>query len=212
MKKIISLLLVMVAACALNSASAAKIYYVVQGSYSSFQKAKDAYEGAVYRTSANGKTVYRTCPACFYSLSDAKDFASALKEHDDVDAWVWPSDTKLSHLDPCEGSECSCMPYKSIPSTMTFYYVIEKTNNTLSAAKDVHVSDWEDYDIIVDGSKYYASFGRYTTHAEAQKSVNRLARDGRKCWIWAHAGHANYYYGNYTVDPDGSIFLHNVYR
>ncbi len=202
----------------LHSASAAKVYYVVAGSYSSQSGAQMCnVEGAIYRTTSNGKTLYRVCPACFYSLSDAKEFASALREHDDVDAWVWPSNTLLSHTvttrnNYCDGSECYCKPYKSIPSSKTLYYVIEKTNNTLSGAKNVHTYDWDDYDIIIDGGKYYACFGRYNTRAEAQNSVNRWARDGRKCWIWAHAGRANYYYGNYTVCLDGSIHLLNVYR
>lgn len=57
---------------------ARNVYYIVCGSYTSLNAAIKQSEQMsevvfypVYKTKANGKTVYRLCCACYYSREDA---------------------------------------------------------------------------------------------------------------------------------------------
>lgn len=77
----------------------AKVYYLVCGSYSSLEKAKEASEFMsevlyypVYKTTVNGKTVYRLCCECYYSKKKAQARAKELMGmvfNDSI--WVWES-------------------------------------------------------------------------------------------------------------------------
>ena len=78
------------------------IYYVVLGSYSSLQNAKNSSndlwvieEGMgtspVFKGYAKGQTVYRVCNGIFKRKSDAKAHVSDLKNLYGVKAWIWES-------------------------------------------------------------------------------------------------------------------------
>ena len=75
-----------------------KVYYLVCGSYSSLEKAKEASENMsevlfypVYKTTAKGKTVYRLCCECYYSKKKAQARAKELKDMVFNEIWVWES-------------------------------------------------------------------------------------------------------------------------
>ncbi|MBR5030732.1 MAG: SPOR domain-containing protein [Muribaculaceae bacterium] len=75
------------------------VYYIVCGSYTSLDKAKKQSEQMsevlfypVYKTTANGKTVYRLCCECYYNRADAeKDLKGFLSGFSGDDWWIWPS-------------------------------------------------------------------------------------------------------------------------
>lgn len=75
------------------------VYYIVCGSYSSLDKAIKQSEMMsevvfypVYKTTANGKTVYRLCCECYYSREDAqKDLDGIFSGFKGDDWWIWPS-------------------------------------------------------------------------------------------------------------------------
>ena len=77
----------------------AKVYYLVCGSYSSLDKAKEASEFMsevlfypVYKTTVKGKTVYRLCCECYYSKKKAQARARELMGMNFSDSiWVWES-------------------------------------------------------------------------------------------------------------------------
>ena len=75
------------------------VYYIVCGSHSTLKQAiKQSEEMSevmfypVYKTTANGKTVYRLCCQCYYSKADAeKDLEGFLSGFKGDDWWIWPS-------------------------------------------------------------------------------------------------------------------------
>ena len=77
----------------------AKVYYLVCGSYSSLDKAKEASEFMsevlfypVYKTTVKGKTVYRLCCECYYSKKKAQARARELMGMNfSGSIWVWES-------------------------------------------------------------------------------------------------------------------------
>ncbi len=98
------LLIALMAFCALDAQAKTKkqprtVYYVVCGSYSSLKKAIEHSEQMsevmfypVYKTTANGKTVYRLCCQCYYNKADAeKDLEGLLSGFKGDDWWIWPS-------------------------------------------------------------------------------------------------------------------------
>lgn len=78
-----------------------KVYYLVCGSYSSLEKAKEASEFMsevlyypVYKTTVKGKTVYRLCCECYYSKKKAQARARELMGMNFSDSiWVWESNS-----------------------------------------------------------------------------------------------------------------------
>ncbi|MBO4850210.1 MAG: SH3 domain-containing protein [Prevotella sp.] len=76
-----------------------KVYYVVMGSWSSLEKAKSYYQyapealeiGRIYKTSANGKPVYRIAIACYKSRENAQKKVGSIKKLLGRDAWIWES-------------------------------------------------------------------------------------------------------------------------
>lgn len=82
-----------------NKSKTRTVYYIVCGSYSSLDQAKKQSEQIsevlfypVYKTTVNGKTVYRLCCQCYYNLSDAqKDLDGFLSGFKGDDWWIWPS-------------------------------------------------------------------------------------------------------------------------
>ncbi|MBQ3325288.1 MAG: hypothetical protein IJG81_10665 [Muribaculaceae bacterium] len=75
------------------------VYYIVCGSYSSLDQAIKFCEEMsevvfyeVFEAKANGKTVYRTCCACYYNIADAKkDLNGIYSSFGNGDWWIWPS-------------------------------------------------------------------------------------------------------------------------
>lgn len=75
------------------------VYYIVCGSYSSLDNAIEHSEQMsevlfynVYKTTVNGKTVYRLCCQCYYKEADAKkDLNGILSGFKGDDWWIWPS-------------------------------------------------------------------------------------------------------------------------
>ena len=75
------------------------VYYIVCGSYSTRDAAIKQAELMsevvfyhVYKAKANGKTVYRTCCACYYNIADAKkDLNGIYSSFGNGDWWIWPS-------------------------------------------------------------------------------------------------------------------------
>ncbi len=75
------------------------VYYIVCGSYSSLNEAIKQSEQMsevvfypVYKTTVNGKAVYRLCCQCYYSKADAeKDLEGILSGFKGDDWWIWPS-------------------------------------------------------------------------------------------------------------------------
>lgn len=74
------------------------VYYVVMGSYSSLEGAKEAtfnapdgLESPVYEAKVNGKTYYRICVSCYYSKAKAEAEVKFLKEYYGDGFWIWPS-------------------------------------------------------------------------------------------------------------------------
>lgn len=75
------------------------VYYIVCGSYNTLDAAIKQSEQMsevvfypVYKTKANGKTVYRLCCECYYSREDAqKDLDGILSGFRGDDWWIWPS-------------------------------------------------------------------------------------------------------------------------
>ena len=78
---------------------ARNVYYIVRGSYTSLNAAIKQSEQMsevvfypVYKTKANGKTVYRLCCACYYSREDAqKDLDGIFSGFKGDDWWIWQS-------------------------------------------------------------------------------------------------------------------------
>lgn len=76
-----------------------KVYYVVMGSWSSMEKAKEYYYyapdaldmGRIYKTTANGKPVYRMAIECYYSKEQAQKMVRNIKQTFDRDVWIWES-------------------------------------------------------------------------------------------------------------------------
>ncbi|MBR3101816.1 MAG: SPOR domain-containing protein [Muribaculaceae bacterium] len=75
-----------------------KVYYLVCGSYSTLEQAKQASENMsevlfypVYKAQVKGKTVYRLCCECFYSKKKALSRAEELKSMFFSEMWVWES-------------------------------------------------------------------------------------------------------------------------
>lgn len=77
----------------LTAKGASKVYYVVVGSHSTLDRAiqqAKSWQGnqpKIYKGVANGKTVYRLCPASFSTNAKAKNYIASRG----LDAWVWPS-------------------------------------------------------------------------------------------------------------------------
>lgn len=84
-----------------TNANKGTTYYVVIGSYSSLAEVKkvrleaDIFAGSpVYKTTQNGKTVYRICPFEFSTKAKADQYARDIKNSFWTDAWVWASNEK----------------------------------------------------------------------------------------------------------------------
>lgn len=82
---------------------AEKAYYVVLGSYGTFEGAQaynyacpDGMECWIYKCTSKGKTVYRVCFACFSTRSKAQsainEWRSSMYGHRFADAWIWECD------------------------------------------------------------------------------------------------------------------------
>ena len=84
----------------LTAKGASKVYYVVVGSHSTLDRAiqqAKSWQGnqpKIYKGVANGKTVYRLCPASFSTSAKAKNYIASRG----LDAWVWPSTGAASCL------------------------------------------------------------------------------------------------------------------
>lgn len=197
MKKAFSILIVMLAALVCHSASAAKVYYVVAGSFSSLEQAHNSnIEGEIFKSTANGKMVYRICPASFYNASDAKEYARAMKSQLNINAWVCPNDGVLKHVN-CIGHECICAPLKGIPSTATVYYIVAGSYNSLEMAKayNANCPDGMEGSIMIaqkDGKTVYrACIGAYLNKAKAQEDIKQFRNlYGRDYWLWTNKGPA----------------------
>ena len=83
-----------------EKSSTQKVYYVVLGSYNTLEEAQaynsvcpDWMECWIYKCTSNGKTVYRTCYACFSTRQKAQTAIN--KWHSDMydgrfdNAWIW---------------------------------------------------------------------------------------------------------------------------
>ncbi len=76
-----------------------KVYYVVMGSWPTMEKAKKYYEyvpdaldmGRIYKTSVNGKPVYRMAIECYKNKQQAQKMVRNIKETFDRDVWIWES-------------------------------------------------------------------------------------------------------------------------
>ena len=85
------------------------VYYVVAGSYDNFAVGKKTAAkmsapldaGCFYKTTANGKTVYRYVVGQFYSERQARGFVASINERMGRSAWLWASNTVLR---PCDTS------------------------------------------------------------------------------------------------------------
>lgn len=103
------------------------LYYVVVGSFSSLQEASyynnnapgDMEWGAVYKTTANGRTVYRVCQGCYRTKAKAqKEAHEASQFIKDMTgrsngAWVWPSNTLPTCVEYArdeDGNPCAQYP------------------------------------------------------------------------------------------------------
>ena len=81
------------------SNSQQKVYYVVMGSWPSMEKAKKYYEyvpdaldmGRIYKTTVNGKPVYRMAIECYSNKQQAQKMVRNIKETFDRDVWIWES-------------------------------------------------------------------------------------------------------------------------
>jgi hypothetical protein len=85
------------------------VYYVVAGSYDNLAVGKKTAAkmsapldaGCFYKTTANGKTVYRYVVGQFYSERQARGFVASINERMGRSAWLWTSNTVLH---PCDTS------------------------------------------------------------------------------------------------------------
>lgn len=98
-----------------------KVYYIVIGSYTDLAEAKKSVEVlpdaldacSIYRTIANGNTIYRLCTDCTYDRNKAREQMRAIKEYLGRDAWVWENDG----VAPCvyQGIDYDGEPTRIIP-------------------------------------------------------------------------------------------------
>ena len=102
MKSTLPLLLVALCMAMSFSAEAAKkskkVYYVVAGSYSSFEEAKKTAENisevmfySVYKVNVKGKVAYRLCCECFYTREKAQEFINEYGPSFCDKMWIWES-------------------------------------------------------------------------------------------------------------------------
>ena len=80
--------------------NAPTLYYVVVASRdwlddaASFgQNMPDGLESPVFKSVANGKTVYRVCCGCYASKKEAKEIKALLKDYYYIDSWIWKDET-----------------------------------------------------------------------------------------------------------------------
>ena len=74
------------------------VYYIVMGSYSSLDNAKEAtfnapdgLESPIYEVKVKGKTYYRICVSCYKSKAKAQEDLNQLKDFYGDRFWIWPS-------------------------------------------------------------------------------------------------------------------------
>ncbi len=204
------LALIMLLASMMTSNAANKVYYVVQGSYSSLEKATDAneLEAPIYEVTTNGKTVYRLCPACFYSKEDAQEYARAVKQALGKDAWV----STCNGLEKCVyGSDMNDVtPMKATPKSTTIYYVVGGSYSSLAAAREYNKKcpDSLEATIIKSTVKgktmYRAVVGCYLDKDEAHKDAN-LINENYKTDFWVLPSKGRAKVAEYGVNLRGSI-------
>lgn len=203
MKRLVySLILILVAAMASNAMaqSARNVYYVVTGSYSSLSKAQKATQAndavyPIYEVTANGKKAYRICPQVFTSKGDAQLYASEYKRCYGTEAWVWQSQGQAKLVAKGDSEE-SHVPYTSVASGATAYYVVISAVSSLDAARKFAATcpdgmECPAYETTVNGKKVYRlCLNHYKTKKEADEMVALLREREWTACVWKHNGPA----------------------
>lgn len=103
--------------CALGGKPVQTVYYVVAGSYSTLEEAKqynyscpDGLEGNIYSAKVNGKTVYRVCIGIYRRKADAQKYATSTHQYTGKSYWVWTSKGLARLVERVNGSDGNPMP------------------------------------------------------------------------------------------------------
>lgn len=194
-KSVLTLIVALVAVLACSAATPSKIFFVVQGSFTTIDNARAANENdaPIYKFTSGGKTMYRICPACFYSKTDAQAYARGFKQAFNVDAWVASNNGPA--LCVTDNEDPLTIPIRHIAPSTTVYYIVGGSFSSIDEARKYNATcpDGLEGTVIecrVNGKKMYrVAVSCYASKADAQKQVEIInALYNRGFWVCANKG------------------------